>query len=669
MTMKLRIVFLVAVAMSMTCKAKVEMSPLFSDNMVLQQQSEAPVWGKAKAGKKVVVTTSWDGKKYECRAEADGRWRVDVSTPKAGGPFEITVSDGKPVTLRDVMIGEVWLCSGQSNMDMPLAGWGQINDYKREIASADHPNIRLLHVANKMSARPLDDFEAVGGGWQKCSPATIAEFSSTAYFFGRALQASEDVAIGLIQSSWGGTPAEAWTSMEALEQMPDYVVPVERIRTLASPETNLDEFHANEMKLWKHKVDLADDMVDGTVVRCACADFDDSGWIECQQPGYLNGPLFDNFDGMLWLRKVVTIPREWVGNQLTLNLGCVDDSEETYVNGVLVGSTYGLDKYQLERTYSIPAGAITDTTLVITVRDYDWYGWLGITGYADSSKNINISAADGSKVDVSGKWRAYLSLERNSLPEMPREITDSKNACMLFNAMINPLVPFAIRGAIWYQGEDNANRAWQYRDLMKVLITDWRSRWNCNFPFYLAQLANYYPVQEQPGESKWAELREAQADALHLENTGMACLIDIGTADDIHPKDKQTTGLRLALPALALTYGRNVAYSGPVYSGYTIRGSEVAISFSHVDGGLTSADGNPLRGFAVAGLDHRFHWAEARIKDGKVVVSCPEVTHPVAVRYNWADNPQGNLTDESHLPAVPFRTDDWPGITYKNTVY
>ena len=284
--------------------------------------------------------------------------------------------------------------------------------------------------------------------------------------------------------------------MEALEQMPDYVAPVERIRTLASPETNLDEFHANEMKLWKHKVDLADDMVDGTVVRCACADFDDSGWIECQQPGYLNGPLFDNFDGMLWLRKVVTIPREWVGNQLTLNLGCVDDSDETYVNGVLVGSTYGLDKYQLERTYSIPAGAVTDTTLVITVRDYDWYGWLGITGYADSSKNINISAADGGKVDVSGKWRAYLSLERNSLPEMPREIIDSKNACMLFNAMINPLVPFAIRGAIWYQGEDNANRAWQYRDLMKVLITDWRSRWNCNFPFYLAQLANYYPVQE-----------------------------------------------------------------------------------------------------------------------------------------------------------------------------
>ncbi|MDR1610702.1 MAG: sialate O-acetylesterase [Candidatus Symbiothrix sp.] len=454
--------------------AEIKLPKIFTDNMVLQQKTDAPIWGKATPEKEVKITTSWDNQMYKAKAGKDGKWLARVNTPTAGGPYSIAISDGKTLTLNNILIGEVWICSGQSNMEMPLAGWGKINDYEKEIADAQYPNIRLLHVNKTASTRPLDDLAGTRNGWQECSPANIAEFSATAYFFGRDLHKNLNVPVGLISTSWGGTIAEAWTSGESLEYIPDFK------------------------------------------------------------------PALDDM------------------------------------------------KNQPEEVKT----------------------------------------------------------------EKPNRVT------VLYNAMIHPLVPFAFQGAIWYQGESNAGRAAQYKELFPLMIRDWRKAWNRDFPFYFAQLANFKDQQPESVYSDWAELREAQLQTLHLDNTGMAVIIDIGEAKDIHPKNKQDVGIRLALNARALTYKEKIPYSGPLYKSYKIKGNKIHIHFSHADG-LKTNDGSEVKGFAIAGSDHVFHWANAVIEGNKVIVGSPEVKFPVAVRYAWADNPVCNLYDGAGLPASPFRTDNW----------
>ncbi|GHT54160.1 9-O-acetylesterase [Bacteroidia bacterium] len=453
--------------------AEIKPAKIFTDNMVLQQKTEAPVWGKATPEKEVKITTSWDNQTYKVKADKAGKWLVKVNTPRAGGPYSITISDGKSLTLNNILIGEVWICSGQSNMEMPLAGWGKIKEYEKEIAEANYPRIRLLHVDKTASTKPLDDLAGTRNGWQECSPASIAEFSATAYFFGRNLYQNLNIPIGLINTSWGGTIAEAWTSSESLEYMPDF-------------------------------------------------------------------------------------------------------------------------KQALDEMKNQPAEVKT---------------------------------------------------------ENPNRVT------VLYNGMIHPLLPFAFQGAIWYQGESNASRAAQYKELFPLMIRDWRKAWGRDFPFYFVQLANFKEQKPEPVYSDWAELREAQLQTLHLDNTGMAVTIDIGEAKDIHPKNKQDVGLRLALNARAKTYNEKIPYSGPVYQSYKIQGDEIHIRFSADK--LKTSDCSEIKGFAIAGSDHVFHWANAVIKGNEVTVSSPEVKFPVAVRYAWADNPVCNLYDGAGLPASPFRTDNW----------
>lgn len=634
--------------------AKIVLPPFFSDNMVLQQQSDAPIWGKAKPMKSVKVITSWNNKIYSAKADEEGHWKLDIQTPTAGGPYEIIVTDGEKKKLKNVMIGEVWICSGQSNMAMTLDGWGKINNYKQEIAEANHPNIRLLHVQQETSTLPETEIKVRNNSWEVCSPTTIPYFSATAYFFGRELAETQKVPVGLIHTSWGGTNVESWISGELLEEMPDFKETVARIRRLVKDNRTLKAEYQKALKDWNNRAD--EGFSEGKPARAATTLNDDS-WETMHFPGKVDNRLAA-FDGVVWLRKEVEIPSSWTNKELHLFLGTIDDNDVTYWNGKEIGKTNGPME---QRNYAIPAKLVKKGKNVLSVRIMDTGGNCSMNG------NIRLCMGKKEAVSLSGDWKFQVAADTRKTGAIPIDRSSNPNqASVLYNAMIHPLIPYGIRGAIWYQGENNATRAHQYRELFPLIIANWRKDWKQNIPFYYVQLANFKQTKPQPSDSEWAELREAQMLALNVENTGMAVIIDKGNAKDIHPKDKQTVGHRLALIARAKTYGEKISYSGPLYRSYQIKDDKIILSFDHADGGLKSGDGKDLKGFAIAGRDHKFHWAKAEISGDKIIVSAPEsVPYPIAVRYAWADNPVCNLYNGAGLPASPFRTDSWKGITQK----
>lgn len=653
---KLFLLFLLA---TLTTSAKVTLNPMFTDNMVLQQQTTAPIWGNAKAGAKVTLVASWDGKEYTTKADANGKWRIDVATPKAGGPYTINVSDGKKLILRNVMIGEVWLCSGQSNMEMPVVGpannaWGKINDYKAEAAEAqNHPNIRMIMVKRNSKFDPQATCET-DGGWKVCSTEAIQQFSATAYFFGRNIEKYRDVPVGLIETCWGGTMAEAWTSLDALRAIPYYRQAIDNYDETVKKMT---EHNMKELSSWLERMNKLDVGAQGEPPLWTTLTFDDSGWKSADVPCDITDGTVPAFNGIIWMRKVIDIPERWQGKDLKINLGTVDDDDFTYFNGTLIGYTHG---YDLQRYYSIPAESVKAGKAVITVRCIDNGGYGGFRGVASEMK-MSLKENQTDSMSLAGEWKYKTTIAADQLEKVGGNLQNPPSTLgKLFNGMINPLIPYAIKGAIWYQGESNANHtATYYHDLMTTMINDWRTRWGYKFPFYFVQIANYEPQQAQPTESKWAEIREAQLQTLALENTGMAVAIDIGDAIDIHPKNKQEVGRRLALAARKLTYGEDVVYSGPIYKSYRIEGNSIRIFFDHTEGGLIAKNGEMPKGFAVAGADHKYHWAEAKIDGNTVVVSSKDVALPVAVRYAWATNPMCNLYNAAGLPASPFRTDCW----------
>ena len=647
---------------SATLSAQVNLLPIFSDNMVLQQQTQAPVWGKSKPNKKVEITTSWDQKKYTIQADAQGNWKTKVDTPVAGGPYTITISDGKPVKLNNVMIGEVWVCSGQSNMEMQVEGWGKVMNYQQEKEEANnYPNIRFLLVEKATSPLPINDMKAVGNGWQVCSSKSVADFSAAGYFFGRDLHKYQNVPIGLIDTSWGGTYIETWTSKEALATMPDMQKKLEVLKGLPiSSEDREKKFHS-DVEDWKKEIEKIDKgFVDGRAV-WTVTDFEDSAWKTMKVPGLMQEQGLKGFNGIVWFRRTMDIPANREGNELTLNVGVIDDNDFTYFNGVQVGHTEG---WMAPRSYKVPKELVKGGKAVIAVRVMDTGGTGGING---SPESISLHRSQSDAIPLAGDWKYQVSLNIKDIPQMPVNTANEPNIPgFLFNAMLNPLIPYSIKGAIWYQGEANTGQAYLYRELMPLMITDWRNRWGTDFPFYMVQLASFTAQQTAPVDATWAELREAQTRTLHLENTGMAVTIDIGDAFDIHPKNKQEVGRRLALAARAQTYGEKIPYSGPMYDTYQMEGNKIRIYFKHTDGGLKTANNEIIKGFTIAGVDHKFHWADAVIEGNTIVVSSPAVAFPVAVRYAWADNPICNLYNGANLPASPFRTDDWPGITAGN---
>lgn len=640
-------------------QAKIKMFPLFTDNMVLQQNTKAPIWGEAKAGKNVKVTTSWNNRTYTVKADSKGRWRIDVDTPSAGGPYEVSVSDGKSVVLRDVMIGEVWLCTGQSNMQMPMEGWNIKMNAEEIASSASTTNVRLMHIDNAVSQLPTADLPKQKHTWEKCSPETVKSFSATGYFFGKNLAASRGVPVGLIMTCWGGTDIESWMSGKALSEVPGFKTVVDEIVNDKLTPAEHETKYLAELNDWFSTTGKEEGSVgaDGKVL-WADPGYDDTAWQLLPQPLKIDEVGYTSFDGVVWYRKTVDVPAAWQGKELKLELSTIDDIDVTYFNGQAVGHT---ETCPVKRVYTIPADMVKAGRAVIAVRVLDVGSAGGLRGNAD-----NMALSCGSdRMSLGGEWRMKLASDLNAVAKVPVNPVDNPFIpTVLYNAMIRPLVPYAVKGAIWYQGENNAPRAYRYRDLLPQMIASWRNDWNCQFPFLIVQLANYMQRKDQPAESEWAELREAQLlTSETVAESGLAVAVDVGLADDIHPTDKQTVGQRLSLVARRVAYSENIASSGPLYQSHKIDSGAIRLTFAHADGGLKARDGGKLTGFAIAGADHKFHWADARIEGNDIVVSSADVPMPLAVRYAWADNPDCNLYNGAGLPASPFRTDAWEGLT------
>lgn len=629
--------------------ADVSVANIFGDNMVIQRDSAVPIWGWSDAGDDVTVVAK--GQSATTVADVDGRWSVELQPIAIGEPFNIRViGSHNEIEIKNVLAGEVWICGGQSNMAWTVE---RSDNPKEEINNANYPLIRQIKIGRQINTQPQDD--VANSGWQSCSPKTAADFTAVGYYFARKLHQETDLPIGLINCNWGGTPIEAWTGADSLRTHPDYA---KRIEAIEYESNNLDKFQAEfeqELEQWKVKHKTAIESADTN----ANSDLDDSTWKEINVPGQWEQQGYKRFDGLAWYRKRFEIPQEWVGKELTLSLAKADDIDRTFVNGKMIGSTAGSGKL---RNYKIPSGVNDTRELNIAVQIQDHQRAGGLTGPAQA---MAIKLDKDSTMEIAGSWKFKTSTDKKNLPRRPNGpgFHSPHNPTSLFNGMLHPIVPYGVRGAIWYQGESNAARAHQYRSLFPLLIQDWRSQWKKELPFYWVQLANFKAAKDEPGDSDWAELREAQSMSLKLPATGQAVIIDIGNAKDIHPKNKQDVGKRLAYIALNKHYGIAANYSGPKYSGHSIEGNRVRLQFEFADG-LKASDSKPLSQFAIAGKDKKFIWANAAIEGNEVIVYHDDVPEPAAVRYAWADNPAGcNLTNASELPASPFRTDDWPGIT------
>ena len=640
-------------------RATVRLPALVGSHMVLQRNRPVPVWGWAAPGEAVVVRLN--GHTYPATApDASGRWQATLPAMPAGGPYTLLVQGTNTLTLTDVLVGDVWLAAGQSNMQFKVrdrnpGGYQPVRDADQEIAAANWPRLRLLTVAQTAAYRPQAEVASYGG-WQVCSPATVPDFSAVAYFFARDLLQRYQVPIGVVVSSWGGTPAEAWTSAEGLRSLPEFAAPVADLQRRPHPLADDERaYQTQQAQLLAHLRDYDQGYAPGQLPWSAAAT-DARAWPTMPVPGnWERLPALASYDGPMWFRQDIDLPATLTGQPLTLNLGAIDDADSTWVDGVLVGHGAGWD---VPRHYAVPAALTQPGRHVLTVRVLDTGGNGGFNGQpADFSLSGN-----GAALPLAGTWQYQpgLTAAHQLLPPYPGGAQMAPTT--LFNGMVNPLVPLALKGVIWYQGETNVGRATQYRTLFAALIADWRQHWGTELPFVFVQLAGWKAVQLQPGASALAELREAQAAALRLPRTGMATAIDVGDTADIHPHDKQTVGHRLALAARRVAYGEtDLISSGPTLAAHTATGSTVRLSFAHVGGGLVAQGGGPLRGFALAGADRQFHWATAKLAGNAVLLSCPQVPAPVAVRYDWASHSTGNLYNQEGLPAPPFRTDSWPG--------
>ena len=633
-------------------QAKVVLPSVFTDNMVLQQKTDITFYGDATKNKQLTVKTGWNGKEYHTEADGQGKWSLKIPTPAAGGPYEITFSDGKKLQLKNVMIGEVWFCSGQSNMEMPVAGWGKVMNYEQEIAEAAYPAIRLFQVKKNTSLAPLKEVESTLGGWQECSSATVPEFSALAYFYARALWKELNVPIGVIDCTWGGTPAEAWTNHETLRQVMGFREEMDKLERLGFDPNRMEQAYSEERAHWQSLFTEKDKGMENGKLCWTAPSLSEEDWQTISLPGYWEGKGLKDFDGIIWFRRSLEIPAEWAGKPLTLRLGMIDDEDITYFNGVEIARGAG---YMTPRTYTIPAKLVKAGKAVLAVRVSDFGGEGGIHGKAEEL----YVEADGKRISLAGDWKYRIGLSLKGFPPAPvSPIQSSSYPTVLFNAMVKPWTAFPIKGVIWYQGEANVGRSEQYGDLFPALITDWRRQWRSNFPFYFVQLANFMESKKIQPNSEWAALREAQTKALKLDQVGMAVTIDIGLADDIHPKNKQEVGRRLALLALAGSYGKNVSSSAPVFQNYIIKGDKMELDFGQKQDGFKIKD-TTLKGFTIAGPDRVFYSAEAMVQNGKIIVSSPKVSVPLAARYGWAGNPDCNLYGENGLPVAPFRTDCW----------
>lgn len=660
---------------------------ILSDNMVLQRATHVPIWGKADPGEKLGVVLGDPAKPIasaDTVANAEGRWQVMLDTSKAPDqPTTLTVSGSAVVTAQNVLVGQVWLCSGQSNMEWKVES---SNDAAREIAAGNYPQIRHFHVPHVGKPEPTEELT---GEWRVASPATVGQFSAVAYFFGRELHSQLKTPIGLIHSSWGGTPAELWTDRASLRATGEFNPALDALDTYLKDPSQAQARFVEAIGQWKKQIGL--DREPGETAPQATVDLDVSAWKPMEIPSAVES-VEPDFDGVYWIRREVVIDSPT--GAARLRLGPIDDWDITYVNGRRVGST-GMETdnaWATPRAYDLPDGLLKPGKNVIAIRVSDYYLAGGLRGDANASR---LEVGDKT-YPLAGTWKyqiesQFTPAQKELGSQAPiRPGAGDRVPGRLYNAMLFPLKPYAIAGAIWYQGEANVTRDEQYRKLLPALISSWRSTWNQtgdsihraeggrDFPFYIVQLANFQSYRFDANvPSPWAALRDAQTfTARSVPNTGMAVAIDIGDARDIHPRNKQEVGRRLALLALRDAYGHDLVASGPQFTRIRIDGGRILVQFDQVADGLKTraltapANASPemqkllaietdVRGFAVRANEGEWKWAKARIVDRNTVeVSSDEVPSPTMVRYAWADNPVANLYNSADLPAVPFRSDD-----------
>ncbi len=644
----------VAAMMHVALIPDVKVNSLFVDNAVLQRDRPIPVFGTGLPGKAIEVKLA--GAVQKTAVDASGRWLVKFPARKAGAPLEIAVN-GETVA-RNVAMGEVWIASGQSNMEWPMAATNQMA-LAQPLANAD---IRCLTVTKSSVQQSASDF--TGTGWVLGSAGTIGSFSAVGYWFAQRLQRELGVPVGIIHTSWGGTPAESWTSQSVLKDLPSYADRYKEYERYLGTDFQTAQAEYQK-KLADYNKARLDSGNEGERNGWHTAGFSDSGWKSASLPGTVEGIVGRAIDGAFWFRTTVNVSASEAGASAELTLGAIDDFDVTYINGQQVGKTGEEvpNHWQHPRKYPVPAGVLKAGENVIAVRVYDWSGGGGLTGPAESL----VLSIGGRKISLARDWKFMLEREINPIPA-PAQPFGPGNPwapASLYNGMIAPLVPYGVRGAIWYQGESNADRAFQYRSLFRSMIEDWRNRFGQgDFPFLFVQLANYQSRSATPTESGWAELREAQAMALSLKNTGMATAIDIGDSKDIHPRNKRDVGYRLAGVALAQTYRKKLEYYGPMFSKMEAKTGSITLRFSHA-AGLRTVDGKAPKSFSIAGADRKFYWADATIQDNAIVLRSSSVPNPVSARYAWDMDPEVNLVNASGLPAFPFRTDNWPGLTDK----
>jgi sialate O-acetylesterase len=649
--------------------AKIKLPEIFKDNMVLQRNIEVPVWGWASNGETIKLT--FNGQKVKTKSNIKGRWLINLKPMQAGGPYVMVIEGEDTVKIKNILVGDVWICSGQSNMEMPVKGWPPecpIKNSDKEIKEANYPEIRFFIVPQDMDTKVKDDID--GGKWIEAVKDNIAPFSAVGYFFSRNIFNEIKVPIGLIGAYWGGSVIETWISGEALKRGTDFESVVKEMEdkslTVERIKKNIDE----KFNKWIDELTKRDSGFRNSEPIWAQNDTDISDWKEMELPefwGNVKDTKLINFNGAVWFKKEVNLLNVYEGMDLILELGRISDRDETFFNGVKIGET---NHNWTERFYKIPGDIVKAGRNVITVRISYTSNWGSIIG---DPGDFCLRPKEGyAFIPIKGIWKYKIGAE--SIGKKPLGRFDKNSMpTLLYNAMIAPLTPYRIKGVIWYQGEGNTGRAYQYRSLFPLLINDWRAHWDQgDFPFLFVQLANYGQVVREPGESPWAELREAQTVALSLPNTGMAVTIDIGEAFNVHPKNKQDVGKRLALAALKVAYNKDLVYSGPMYESMSIEGDKIRVRFNNTGSGLTAKDRyGYLKGFAIAGEDKKFEWAKAIIVPDEfgilntIEVYSDRVKNPVAVRYGWADNPDdANLYNLEGLPASPFRTDTWRGCTF-----
>ena len=635
-----------------------ELNPLFSDHMVLQQKSNVKLWGTSVPTNEITVTSSW-GKEVSTSVDKEGNWSVSIETPTAGGPYKIQIqSDSHQRIINDVLIGEVWLASGQSNMEMTLLGWPPndiINNAEEEIAKSANSQIRMFSVEKKISVHPTKD---IIGSWKISSPNETKHFSASAYFFAKELYEKLQIPIGIIHSSWGGTPAESWTSKQTIDTFDELKKIKHFISTSAEYQSEQRWFSKFEqLQMPTSNEEWASFNLNDH--RAAKPSFDDSGWKEMYLPGdYDNNINGGKFNGAVWFRKKIFIKD--LTTDYTLTIGAVDDMDETYVNGHKVGGLIGIGYWNKKREFKIPKSVLKKGVNTLALRAID------VEGRGKILAPMTLSTENNIKIPLSGDWKYKVVAELHNkkfhlygFDEMDfssRIVTKELNPrvpTVLYNGMINPLIPYTIKGAIWYQGESNVGRADQYQKLFPAMIKDWREKWNYDFPFYYVQIAPFqYNINKDPFSDKSQKLREAQRHTLKLKNTGMVVTLDIGNFNNIHPSNKQEVGNRLARLALYNDYDIDIIPFGPIFQGLKADGDKLILEFLNPGSKLVSK--GDLLGFEIAGSDKKYVFANAQIIDNTVELKNDSIKNPVYVRYGWRDKAVPSLFNLEGLPASSF---------------